>query len=97
MFICILCSRIFRVVGHFWRKPSENNQKYFTLIAHSHLFFHSDLRTGTRGARRLSECFGVCSRWSAVSMTDSSCPTRVERRVGCFGTENPHHASLQWE
>lgn len=59
--------------------------------------FTHDLRAGARGARRLSEGFGVCSRWSAVSMTDSSCPTRGERRVGCFGTENPHPASLQWE
>lgn len=84
-------------VRRFRRDLFENNQKCFTLIAQSHLFFHSDLRTGTRGARLLTERFGVCSRWSAVSMTDSSCPTRGARRVGCFGTENPHHALLQWE
>lgn len=39
-------------VRHFWREPSENNQKYFTLIAYSHLFLHSNWRAGSRGARR---------------------------------------------
>lgn len=35
-------------------------QRYFTLIASSLLFFHSNLRSRTRGRRRVSDCFGVC-------------------------------------
>lgn len=45
---------------HFECELSEHNQKYFTLISNSHLFFHSNLRSRTHSGRRVSDCFGVC-------------------------------------
>lgn len=45
---------------HFECELFEHNQKYFTLISNSHLFFHSNLRSRTHSGRRVSDCFGVC-------------------------------------
>lgn len=58
-FSCVL-SVVAEEFQRFECEPSERNQKYFTLIANSHLFFHSNLRSCTHSGWRVSECFGVC-------------------------------------
>lgn len=58
-FSCVL-SVVAEEFQRFECEPSEHNQKYFTLIANSHLFFHSNLRSCTHSGWRVSECFGVC-------------------------------------
>lgn len=84
----------------FYWEPSEHNQKFFTLIASSHFCFRLKWRSRTLGGRgwmSALECVWVCSRWSALSMTDSSSSTRWEEVRGPPWNWEPSSPSLQWE
>ena len=101
IFFHVLCSVVAAEFQRFECEPSEYNQKYFTLIANSHLFVHSNSRsrtpqwtTGEWVLWSVRECAagGVLCPWKTLLP-----PTRRGEQSGPPWNWEPSSPSLQWE